>query len=503
SEEEFFDAPCSPLEEPLQFPTGVKSIRTRKLQKQDCSVNMTTFKIRFEVPKVLIEFYHLVGDCELSVVEILVLGLGAEIEIRTYDLKANAFLKEFCLKCPEYLDENKKPVYLVTTLDNTMEDLLTLEYVKAEKNVPDLKSTYNNVLQLIKVNFSSLDIHLHTEALLNTINYLHNILPQSEEKSAPVSTTETEDKGDVIKKLALKLSTNEDIITLQILAELSCLQIFIQDQKRNISEIKIEGLDSEMIMRPSETEINAKLRNIIVLDSDITAIYKKAVYITGKEVFSFKMVSYMDATAGSAYTDMNVVDIQVNLIVGCIEVVFVTKFLYSILAFIDNFQAAKQALAEATVQAAGMAATGVKELARRSSRMALDINIKAPVVVIPQSPVSENVFVADFGLITMTNTFHMITESQSSPPPVIDLITIKLSEMRLYRSRFINDAYQEVLDLLLPLNLEVVVERNLCWEWYQEVPCFNVNAQLKPMEVESIQNVLVMLSTICKCPAAF
>nr|XP_018889453.3 intermembrane lipid transfer protein VPS13A isoform X1 [Gorilla gorilla gorilla] len=497
SEEEFFDAPCSPLEEPLQFPTGVKSIRTRKLQKQDCSVNMTTFKIRFEVPKVLIEFYHLVGDCELSVVEIHVLGLGAEIEIRTYDLKANAFLKEFCLKCPEYLDENKKPVYLVTTLDNTMEDLLTLEYVKAEKNVPNLKSTYNNVLQLIKVNFSSLDIHLHTEALLNTINYLHNILPQSEEKSAPVSTTETEDKGDVIKKLALKLSTNEDIITLQILAELSCLQIFIQDQKRNISEIKIEGLDSEMIMRPSETEINAKLRNIIVLDSDITAIYKKAVYITGKEVFSFKMVSYMDATAGSAYTDMNVVDIQVNLIVGCIEVVFVTKFLYSILAFIDNFQAAKQALAEATVQAAGMAATGVKELARRSSRMALDINIKAPVVVIPQSPVSENVFVADFGLITMTNTFHMITESQSSPPPVIDLITIKLSKMRLYRSRFINDAYQEVLDLLLPLNLEVVVERNLCWEWYQEVPCFNVNAQLKPMEfILSQEDITTIFKTL-------
>uniref|UniRef100_A0A8I3WA77 Vacuolar protein sorting 13 homolog A n=1 Tax=Callithrix jacchus TaxID=9483 RepID=A0A8I3WA77_CALJA len=499
SEEEFFDAPCSPLEEPPQFPSGVKCIRTRKLQKPDCSVNMTTIKIRFEVPKVLTDFYHLVGDCELPVIEIYVLGLGTEIEIRTYDLKANAFLKEFCLKCPEYLDENKKPVYLITTLDNTMEDLLTLEYVKAEKNVPNLKSTYNNVLQLIKVNFSSLDIHLHTEALLNTINYLNNILPQSEEKSAPVSTVfpETEDKGDVIKKLALKLSTNEDIITLQILAELSCLQIFIQDQKRNISEIKIEGLDSEMIMRPSETEINAKLRNIIVLDSDITAVYKKAVYITGKEVFSFKMVSYMDATAGSAYTDMNVVDIQVDLIVGCIEVIFVTKFLYSILAFIDNFQAAKQALAEATVQAAGMAATGVKELAQRSSRMALDIHVKAPVVVIPQSPVSKNVFVADFGLITMTNTFHMITESESSPPPVIDLITIKLSKMRLYRSEYINDAYQEVLDLLLPLNLEVVVERNLSWEWYQEVPCFNVNAQLKPMEfILSQEDITTIFKTL-------
>lgn len=57
----------------------------------------------------------------------------------------------------------------------------------------------------------------------------------------------------------------------------------------------------------------------------------KAVYITGKEVFSFKMVSYMGATAGSAYTNMNVFDSQVNLTVGCIEVVFVTKFLYSML----------------------------------------------------------------------------------------------------------------------------------------------------------------------------
>nr|XP_019821114.1 PREDICTED: vacuolar protein sorting-associated protein 13A-like [Bos indicus] len=495
SDEEFFDAPCSPLEEPLQSPSRIKSPQQKNLQKPDCFKNMIEYKIRFEVP----EFCHLVGDCELPVVEINVLGLGTDIELRTFDLKANAFLKEVCLKCPDYFDENKKPVYLITTLDNTMEDLLTLEYVKAENNLPAtiLKNAYNSVVQLIKVNFSSLDIHLHTEALLNTINYFNNILPYLEEKPAPVHVVETEDKEEVVKKIPLKSSKNEDTITLQILAELSCLQIFIQDQKRTISEIKIEGLDCEIIMRPSVTETNAKLRNIIVLDSDITAVYKKAVYITGKEVFSFKMVSYMGATAGSAYTDMNVVDMQVNLTVGCIEVVLVKKFLYSILAFIDNFQAGKQALAEATVQAAGMAATGVKELAQRSSRMALDVHIKAPVVVIPQSPVSENIFVADFGLITMKNTFHVITKSPTNPPPIIDLITIKLSEMRLYRTQYINDAYQEVLDLLLPLNLEVMVERNLSWEWFQEVPCFNLNAQLKPMEfILSQEDITTIFKTL-------
>lgn len=495
SEDEFFDAPASPLEGPFQIPAKGKSNQQRKLQKEEYPKNMTQYKIRFEVPEVLIQFYHLVGDCELPVVEIVVLGLGTEIEIRTFDLKGNAFLKEFCLKCPEYMDKDKKPVYLITTLDNTMEDLLTLEYVKTEKDAPNLKSTYNNVMQLIKVNFSSLDIHLHTEALLNTMNYFNNIFPQLEE-STSVYVGETEDKGDVLKKIALKPSKKEDIINLQILAELSCLQIFIQDQKHNISEIKIEGLDSEVVMRPSVTQVNAKLRNIVVLDSDITAVYKKALYITGKEVFSFKMISYVDATAGSAYTNMNAVDVQLNLTVGCIEVVFVTKFLYSILAFIDNFQAVKNALAEATVQAAGMAATGVKELAQRSSRMALDVNIKAPVVFIPQSPVSENVFVADFGLITMTNKFYII-ESKSKLPPIIDLITIKLSEMRLYRTQFIDENYDKVLDLLLPLNLEVIVERNLSWEWYQEVPCFNVNAQLKPMEfILSQEDITIIFKTL-------
>lgn len=80
-----------------------------------------------------------------------------------------------------------------------------------------------------------------------------------------------------------------------------------------------------------------------------------------------------------------------------------------------------------------MAAAGVQELAQRSTRIALDIKIKAPIVLIPQSPVSENVFVADFGLITMTNTFSMITESHGNMPPIIDLITIRLSKVRLFR----------------------------------------------------------------------
>lgn len=53
--------------------------------------------------------------------------------------------------------------------------------------------------------------------------------------------------------------------------------------------------------------------------------------IADKEVFAFQMVNYTDATEGDAYLDMSKVDTAVTLNVGCIQVIFLNKFVSSIL----------------------------------------------------------------------------------------------------------------------------------------------------------------------------
>lgn len=53
--------------------------------------------------------------------------------------------------------------------------------------------------------------------------------------------------------------------------------------------------------------------------------------IADKEVFAFRMVNYTDATEGDAYLDMSKVDTSVTLTVGCIQVIFLNKFVSSIL----------------------------------------------------------------------------------------------------------------------------------------------------------------------------
>ncbi|MGH0133696.1 UNVERIFIED_CONTAM: hypothetical protein FKN15_077954 [Acipenser sinensis] len=106
-------------------------------------------------------------------------------------------------------DSKDKPVYIITTQDNSETDLLTLDYIKAEKNGPEFKMLYNNTEQLIKVNFSSLDVHLHIEALLNAMNFLNNLIPPSEkdtsEESAPAVGEEKKEGTTVAKKSSMTI----------------------------------------------------------------------------------------------------------------------------------------------------------------------------------------------------------------------------------------------------------------------------------------------------------
>uniref|UniRef100_A0A8C2C2B0 Vacuolar protein sorting 13 homolog A n=1 Tax=Cyprinus carpio TaxID=7962 RepID=A0A8C2C2B0_CYPCA len=482
-EELFFDAPSSPIEDLPFFEASVDSLQGSASDKRlslvlrDPKKNMTEFLLRFEINKLSIQLCRLSGREEVSVLHLFIDGLGTDLKLRTFDMSSYTFLREICLECSEYLDSEDKKVHLITTLDNTEEDLLTLEYVKVKS-----------------VNFSSLDVHMHTEALLNSINFLNNLLPplkKEAQEEQPVLAKEEKEEEEEKSKF-------EDVVNLHIRADLSCLKVFIRGEKARISEISIEGLVSEVQMKKKCVEILANLKNIVILDCDKEALYKKAVSIAGKEVFDFRMVNHVAATEGDAYTDMHIVDTSVTLTVGCIQVIFLNKFMSSILAFINNFQEAKNALAEVTAQAAEKAASGVLELAERSTRISLDVDIKAPVVFLPQSSVSNNVIVADLGLVTVKNHFEMVSSpAHNKIPPVMDIMAVGLSDLKMYRTTFTNGQFNSELQLLKPVNMDLSIKRNLSASWYHSIPDIQINAHLKPMSlILSQEDLTIVLKTL-------
>lgn len=105
--------------------------------------------------------------------------------------------------------------------------------------------------------------------------------------------------------------------------------------------------------------------------------------------------------------------------------------------FLNNFQTAKEALSTATVQAAGRAASSMKDLAQKSFRLLMDIDLKAPVIIIPQSSVSPNAVIADLGLIRVENKFSLVPMEHYSLPPVVDKMNIQLTQLKLSRYKYI------------------------------------------------------------------
>lgn len=63
----------------------------------------------------------------------------------------------------------------------------------------------------------------------------------------------------------------------------------------------------------------------------------QVVSIVGEEVFSFKLCLYPGATEGEGYSDTSKVDGKVTLRLGCIQIIYLHKFLVSLLVRCEEF----------------------------------------------------------------------------------------------------------------------------------------------------------------------
>lgn len=75
----------------------------------------------------------------------------------------------------------------------------------------------------------------------------------------------------------------------------------------------------------------------------------------------------------------------------------------------------------------------MKDFAQRSFRVSINIDLKAPVLVIPQSSISTNAVVVDLGLIRVQNQFSLVSGENYADPPVIDRMDVQLTELKLSR----------------------------------------------------------------------
>ncbi|XP_035272648.1 vacuolar protein sorting-associated protein 13C isoform X5 [Anguilla anguilla] len=454
--------------------------------------------LKFEIQEVVLTLKKARDETESPFLVLHAAHLGIDTRVRQYDMCASTYIKKITMKCLEFSDSLGEPLSIISSSVETGGDLLKVQYFKADRNGPNFAVVFKNTEQMINVTFSSLDLMLHTEALLSTMNFLTAALSSG---GAPSPESQQRLRAEDGWALAAKTvspgsPSDGDVVDLKIVMQLGAFNVLVCDESCSIADLKIQGFQGSLLMKGTQTHISAGLRDFIVINADPKTIHKKAISIVGDEVFSFTMSLTPKATEGPGYTDTSKVDGKVKLNVGCIQVLYLHKFVMSLLNFTNNFQTAKEALTAATAQAAEKAASSVRDFAQKSFRLSMDVRLKAPVIIVPQSSVSHNALEVDLGLITVRNGFSLLPVEGRPLPAIIDEMDVQLTQLKLSRIYLDTDSVQPSIKVLEPVNFLLSVKRNLASAWYTQMPAVEIDGDLKPMKVALSQDDLSVLLKI-------
>uniref|UniRef100_A0A182NLZ6 Vacuolar protein sorting-associated protein 13 n=1 Tax=Anopheles dirus TaxID=7168 RepID=A0A182NLZ6_9DIPT len=449
---------------------------------------------------------------------------------RTYDLKVALKLGAITLDQFRWRNEQERMLNVIQTpkYDNNDDYLFTVNYSNCKKNSPEFATKYESVEQEVAIDFSTLLLLLHEDALNELIQLGNDFQvrmeavakkkresesdsPQHKDHFATIHEEEStatallnaarerlptimEDDGVVAS------STSKDSIKIRVVAKLEDVTVELQNDKRSLAVLEVKNLTSSVIMKTSYTEIKLRLEDIVLTDTNPATIHSKILSIIGDDALQVQVILFdLDATS-----DYNSDNMRIEVVMGCARIVFLNWFVTSVLAFLDNFQAAQQRIKDASAAAAEAAKNNVVEAYTQATRMKLNIKVKAPIIIIPVDSRSLKAVAMDFGHLSITNNFRDIPTENQHGPAVIDEMKIELKDMKLAKvevshaetssesfSRYGSEdvSYGLVPDqgaVLSPTSFTLIMKRNLSSGWYRDHPDMDISGRLKAVELNFI-----------------
>ncbi|XP_015584675.1 vacuolar protein sorting-associated protein 13 isoform X2 [Cephus cinctus] len=457
------------------------------------------------------------SDLEISpFLRVEVLQLEAEMLQRTFDQEVTLRLGGVQIKQNHKSDE----IFMINTpmATGSEEYLIVIQYKNVNKRSPEFVTRHGSVVKLLQLEFTTLDILLHQEALINALKFISSIQDKitasndalnekAQGKVTRVSHMATihEDGTSTfikehIQRQKANLSTSRrkkkvvECIDLKVNAKFGSISIKMASDFRDISAFFIEGIAAGFIMKASYSQANATLASINIKDLNTSSAYKNIISVEGTESLQVQAVIY---NLEPWEVDKN--NMSIKVVMGCHRVVFLNAFVTGVMNFLNNFQAAQQAIKEASAAAAEAAKTNIKDVQEHATRIELSVNLKAPVVYVPMNSKSDHCLMMDMGNLTICNTLKKleVTNDAGESPIVdemkIDLQNIKLSRVRLNKDNFVLE--NEVL-LLQPVSFTLLIKRNLSTAWFTSIPDIDMSGRLNLIELLLSQEDYAMVMKV-------
>ncbi|KAL7290198.1 hypothetical protein TKK_0015907 [Trichogramma kaykai] len=429
------------------------------------------------------------------------LQLEAELMQRTFNQEVMLRLGGVQIK----QNHDTGEIFMIDTpmSSGSEEYLIIIQFINMNKGSPEF-SKLGSVVNLLQLEFTTLNVLLHQEALINVLQFLSNVQDNVSKATTTVVdlkkeprvsrvghlSTIQEDTSTFIKEQIqrqrgpIKIRRKKapvEVVDFKITFKICTISLKMRNDYRDISAFYIEGITAGYIMKESHSKANVQLNSVKVKDLNAASIYRNIVSVEGSESLQIEAIMY-----NVEPDDIDKNNMSITITMGCHRVVFLNSFVTAVMNFLNNFQAAQQAIAEASAAAAEAARTNIKDVHERATRIELTVKLKAPVIYVPMNSKSEHCLMLDMGNLTVSNVLKKIdTITESGQYPVVDemnvaLQNLKLSRVRLNKENFV--AENEVL-LLQPVSVILLLKRNLSTAWFRKIPDIEMSGRMKKITI--------------------
>lgn len=143
----------------------------------------------------------------------------------------------------------------------------------------------------------------------------------------------------------------------------------------------------------------------------------------------------------------------------------------------------------------------MKNAYAKATKLALDVKIKAPDIVVPVDSKSFQALFLDLGVLQLGNTFLTLdAKNEQGFSAVIDELKITLSQFQLLRVK-LDENYKKLVaeELLVPININIIIRRNLSASWFNAVPDIYISGKIKTIKVIRESSRLIFLCNDSRC----
>ncbi|KAK3518898.1 hypothetical protein QTP70_014935, partial [Hemibagrus guttatus] len=295
----------------------------------------------------------------------------------------------------------------LTDLDDS---LVHINVLLVDRRHPEFQTRYGSIGRSVDVDFNCLDVLITLQTWVVILDFFgigstannHAVkVPSMSPESKPgqtLSNTSLSDSTDVFPEVNEDESVEK--VNTKLDLKVHSLSLVLNKKTNELAKASVSKLFTHLEMIEGDLALQGSLGSLSL--SDLTPhgdLYRERFTTQGGEALVFNILRYGEPDPFL----VRECDIKVSLQMASVQYVHTQRFQTEVVAFIQHFTQLQDVLGR---QRAAMEGQAVREHPQRASRVLLDIEAGAPVLLIPESSHSKRLIVANLGQLKVRNSFQ-------------------------------------------------------------------------------------------------